>query len=195
MAGGGLACQTTTRIVFAGQEQCAAVALGQLTLFDQPKRLVRQLKQSDQVRDGHATSAHAQSHLFAGEAQLIDERRAAARFVDGVEVLARHVLDQRHLERCCVVLVADDGRHGSELGHLGSAPAALARDQLVAPADNRPHEHRLEHAAGSDRLSESEQPLLVEAASWLRWIRRDQLNGQLAELFLLVTGDNREDRG
>ena len=65
----------------------------------------------------------------------------------GVEVLAGHVLDQRELERGGVVVRAHERGNRLEPGEPRGAPAALAGDQLVGAARQRPDEHRLEDAA------------------------------------------------
>ena len=91
------------------------------------------------------------------EAELVDQRRACARGLDRVQVLARHVLDQRELEPLALLGRAHERRDPLEAGELRRAQAALAGDQLVAAARQRPHEHRLEHAARADRLGELAQ--------------------------------------
>src|SRR3954468_11612553 len=85
------------------EQQRASVALRELARLDHRKRLVRQLEQADQVRDGDAAAAHAPGHLLLGQAEVLDQRRAGSRLLDRVEVLAGHVLDQRELEPFALV--------------------------------------------------------------------------------------------
>ena len=115
-------------------QQRAAVAFGQPAFDEQLEHLVREVEQAQQVRDGDARAADALADLLAGEPELVDEQRAGASLLDRVEVLARHVLDQRELERLAVLVRRDDGRNHFEAGQLSGAPAALAGDQLVGAA-------------------------------------------------------------
>ena len=62
--------------------------------LEQVEDLVGQVEQADQVRDRDAAAAEAAGELLLGEPEVLDQRRAGARLVDRVEVLARHVLDQ-----------------------------------------------------------------------------------------------------
>ena len=52
-------------------------------------------------------------------------------------------------------------------GQLGGAEAALAGDDLVAPAVQRPHQDRLHHALAADALGEFVQRALVHARARL----------------------------
>ena len=80
-----------------------------------------------QVRDRDAAATDALADLLAREAELLDQRGAGARLLDGVEVLAGHVLDQRDLERGRVVVVADHRRDDS-------SSASWAARQRRSPA-------------------------------------------------------------
>src|SRR4029434_2554186 len=84
-----------------------------------------------------------------------------------VEILALDVFDERHLEQPLLLRrgdILDDNWNPGELGLLGGAPAALARDDLVSLAAAHravePADHdRLNDAVGLDRSRE-----LVELA-------------------------------
>ena len=76
--------------------------------LDQLEHLVGQLEQADEVRDRDAALADPAADLLLREPEVVDERRARARLLDRVEVLARHVLDQRQLEPLAVLGVAHD---------------------------------------------------------------------------------------
>ena len=65
---------------------------------EQVEHLVGQVEEADQVRDRRAAAAQPPRQLLLAETQILDQRRAGARLVDRVEVLARHVLDQRGLQ-------------------------------------------------------------------------------------------------
>ena len=159
-------------------------------------RLVGQVEQPQQVRHGHAAASDTAAHVLSREAELLHERGAGARLLDDVEVLPRHVLDQRELEGIGVVAVAHDGRDRVEAGELRRPPPALAGDQLVGAAGDRPHEHRLQDTAGRQRLREALERLVVEGLSGLVGARGDQVERQRAQLLLLDRSSvgHRQDR-
>ena len=55
--------------------------------LDQLERLLGQVEQADQVRDRDPAAADPAPDLLLGEAEVVDEHRAGARLLDGVEVL------------------------------------------------------------------------------------------------------------
>ena len=93
------------------QQQRTAVALGQ-----RARRSISSSassgRSSRRSRFETATrrAADAPADLLARQPELLDERRAGARLLDRVEVLAGHVLDQRELERLGVVVRAHERR-------------------------------------------------------------------------------------
>ncbi len=62
----------------------------------------------------------------------LDQLAVAAGLLDGVEIGALHVLDDRELEHLLVGQVAHDDRHRVQAGPLRRAPAPLTGDDLVA---------------------------------------------------------------
>ena len=114
------------------------MTLAQSAGLDRAEGLVRQIEQADEVRDGDAAAADASADLLAGEAELLGQRRTGARLLDRVEVLAGHVLDQRHLERGGVVVMADDRRDRLELGERAARQRrSPAISSYVPPATGR----------------------------------------------------------
>ena len=95
-----------------------------------------------------------------GEAELIDQPRQRACLLQGVQVLALNVLDQRHRDRSLIRHVADHGGDCAQAGNLGRPPAALARDDLITlrfariPLRQGAHQNGLHHALGFDRIGE-----------------------------------------
>ena len=122
---------------------------------EQVERLVGQVEQAQQVRDGDARAADAAADLLAGEAELLDEQRAGARLLDRVEVLAGHVLDQRDLERLRVVVRADERRDRLEARRAARrASGARRRSARRSPPGDRAHQDGLQHAALAQRLGQ-----------------------------------------
>ena len=113
-------------------EDGARVAFAQLAALDHPEHVVGQLEQADPVRDGRLRTADALRDLAEREAELVDEDGVRARLLDRGQLLARDVLDETEQERVAIVDRADDRRNRLAAGLPRRAPAALARDDLVA---------------------------------------------------------------
>ena len=195
---GGAACEPPTGAVVGGDQQRPAVALAESAALEQLERLVGQVEQANEVGDGDAAAADPQADLLAREAELLDERGAGARLLDRVEVLARHVLDQRELERLGVVARAHERRDRLEAGELRRAPAALAGDQLEAAVGGA-GARAPAAARRASRIDAGErgERLVVEVPARLARVGRDQLDRDLAELLdaAVVVGRDRHDRG
>ena len=91
------------------------------------EHLVGKLEQAHEVRDRDAALADAAADLLLGQPELVDERRAGAGGLDRVQVLPRHVLDQRKLEALALRGRAHDRGNPSR-------PASCAARQRRSPA-------------------------------------------------------------
>ena len=96
----------------------------------------------------------------------------------GFRVLALQVFDQRHLHGALLVCRQDAHRYLPEPGHAAGAPAALARDDLIKAAVERPDRDRLDEPVGADGLGEQLQRLGVKALARLVGARLDLLDRQ-----------------
>ena len=164
------------------------MALAELARLEQLERLVGEVEQADQVGDGGAAAADAAGELLFGEAEVLDQGGAGASLLDRVEVLADHVLDQRHLQPLGLLGVADHRRHLLQAGLLRGAPAALAGDQLVAAVVQGADEERLDDAAALDRGGKAGQRVRVELGARLVRVRLDQPDRQLAQIADVAAG-------
>ncbi len=90
--------------------------------------------------------------------------------------------------------MADHGRHSLEFRELGRAPAALAGDQLVPASEERPDQNRLNDPASTDGVGQRQQCLLIELVARLIRVRPDQIDGDLAELLVILLVSNGQDR-
>ena len=135
-----------------------------------------------------AAAAQPPRQLLLAEPQILDQRRAGARLVDRVEVLARHVLDQRRLQALRLALVADDRGHRLQAGLPRRPPAALAGDQLVATVAQRADDQRLDDARVGQRRGQRLDRVGAEARSRLARVATDRLHRQLAQLGLARSG-------
>ena len=88
-----------------------------------------------EVRHRDTRAADTSADLVTGEPELLDQRCAGARLLERVEVLARHVLDQRELERGRVVVRADHRRDASPARR--SAPHASGARRRSARRSRR----------------------------------------------------------
>ncbi len=122
----------------------------------------RQGQQAQGVGDRHPALADPAGDLVVGEPEVVDQLLVAGCLVEGVEVLAVEVLDERLLHHGEVVGLADDGRDGVEARSMTGPPAALAGDELEPPALQRAHQDRLEHADLTDRRRQLAERVLVE---------------------------------
>jgi len=165
--------------------------------LQQLDHLVGQVEQAHEVAHRDAAAPDTPSDLLARQPELLDERRAGARLLDRAEVLARHVLDQSQLDRFGVVARSHERRNRLQAGDPRRAPAPLARHQLVRSAGLRANEHRLQHATLAQRSRPAPAASPRRASARLRWIGRDQLDRQLAQLLLprpLAFRRDRQDR-
>ncbi len=137
-----------------------------------------------QVADGGAGTAHGVGRFLVGHAEVIDQAAQGGGFLQRVEVFALDVLDQRHGHGDFVRHVPDDRRYALDARDLGGAPAAFAGDQLefALAVLQRPHDHRLHHALGADRVGQFGQFLLVEYRARLEPARPDDVQRQVPQL-------------
>src|SRR4051794_12885072 len=112
--GCGLARQGPAGIVPARLEDRAPMPLAELPRGHEVEDLVGEVEETDEIRDRGPAAAKAPRELLLRESQVLDERGARAGLVHRIQVLARHVLDQRGLQTAGLFLVPDDRRHGRE---------------------------------------------------------------------------------
>src|SRR4051812_41273195 len=90
--------QPATTVMVRRHEQSAAMTFGEDATLDRCEGVVRQIKQSEEVRHRDARATDPPTDLLARETELLDESGARAGLLDRVEVLPGHVLDQRELQ-------------------------------------------------------------------------------------------------
>jgi hypothetical protein len=96
---------------------------------------LRQLEQPEVVGHRRAILPHRGGDSFLGHLEIGAEPLVGRRLVDGIEILALNVLDERHLQNLRVVAcshVLDDHRHAQQPGALRRPPPALAGDDAIA---------------------------------------------------------------
>ena len=188
------ACDTPARVVVRCLQHRATVSFRQTARLDHREHLVGKLEQAHQVRHRDTALADPPADLFLRQAELVDQCGTRPRRLDRVQVLSRHVLDQRQFEALVLGGRADDRRNAIEAGELRSAPATLAREQLVAAARQGAHEDRLQHTVFAQRPASSPRSCSSnDLRGWLR-VGRDQLERDAVQR-LVVRRARRQDRG
>ena len=92
----------------------------------------RQLQQPQRVGDLRAGPPDAAGELVVRAAEVLEQLLVGRRLLEGVELAAVEVLQQRVAQQVVVVGLLDDGGDRLETGLLGGAPAPLAHDELEA---------------------------------------------------------------
>jgi hypothetical protein len=118
---------------------------------------------------------------------FVDEPAVGLSLLNGVEVFALDVLDERDLKQLFVGDVTDDDRDAKKAGALGRTPSAFARDDFVLPV-NTPHENRLDDPVGPDALREFLQAVFLDERARLTRIRDEQVDVELEGPSLGVRG-------
>ena len=115
--------------------------------------------------------------------------------LDGVQVLALHVLDQRELERVGRRHVLHHHERLAQPRLLTGAPAPLARDdlELVDARRRAPHHDRLEEAVLADRSGELVDRVGVEVLPRLPLLRNDLLERTRKDALVAVAPRARRD--
>jgi hypothetical protein len=158
--------------------QRARLTSAQHAPFDHFQHCTRQVEESDRVAHVRAALADTRGDLVVAHPEAAREPLEAVRLVDGVQILAHQVFDQRHLERCMVVEFAHHYRHDAEARDPRRAPAPLAGHQLVAGGSavgrrSQPDHQRFDNSLAADRLRQLLEPSGIEMAARLERTRHD----------------------
>jgi hypothetical protein len=158
------------------------VALAEEPFIDENKNVVRELEQSNPVRDRWFRTANTLRDISERETELIQQRCIRSRLVDRREIFPRHVLDDRKQKRVPIFDLSHDGRDRGETCGLCGTPTAFTGDQLVPILAVAAYENRLDNALHADRVAQLCNRVSVEAAAWLPPVRPDRSDRQLDEL-------------
>jgi hypothetical protein len=72
--------------------------------------------------------------IFLAHLERADQFRVAQSFLDGIEVFALEIFDEREFQHFAVVSVAEDDRNLLQARQLGGPPAAFASDEFESVA-------------------------------------------------------------
>lgn len=144
-------------------EKDFGVADGEALLCDVRADFGGEIEEADGVGDRGAAASDARGDFLLGEGELAGEAGVGLGLLDGVEIGALEVFDERELEDLSVGSLADDGGRVGEAEACGGAPAALAGDELVTRAGRGfPEDERLDDALGPDGLDQLVEVGLAE---------------------------------
>ena len=112
-----------------------------------------QFQQPQCVRHHGAALADLAGDFLLGQLELPGELRVTVGFLEGVEIFALEIFDERQFQHRVVVRLSDDDRHFRQLQQLRRAPAAFARDQFKTTAALA-HDERLDDALFADGIGQ-----------------------------------------
>ncbi len=152
----------------------------------------RKLEQAKNVRDGRPVLAQTLGQRFLGVSVIANQPVVGLRELDGVEVLALDVLDQRELEGGLDAHVLHDDERVPDAGALKCAPAPLAGDELelVAPG-YAPDHQRLDEAVLADALRQLVELVRVEVLPGLPFPGDDLLDRAREDALVAVVRGRR----
>ena len=96
-------------------EKRSAMTGREATFLEQLLNRVFELQQADGVGDRGAVFSRALRHLLLREMKFIGEALEGVGLLDGIQILALKVFDQRHLERHFIGHVANDDGNAPRL--------------------------------------------------------------------------------
>jgi hypothetical protein len=143
--------------------------------------IVRQVEQAQRVRHMLAALADLRRHRLLRAAETVDQRLVGFGFLDWIQIGALDVFDDRDLEHFAIVHRTHDCRNCCQPRAARSAPAAFAGDDLEHVGVGRigPHQDRLQHALGADRLRQLLKLRFAERAARLLRVWNDAVDRDL----------------
>ena len=149
----------------------------QLPFLDPILNIFLQLQQPDRVRHCCTIFAGAFRHRFLRQVKLMHQTVKRTRLLDGIQVFALNVLNQRHFQRQLVGHLPDDRRHAAQRSALRRPPAPLSGDELK-PVANWPNDKRLNDSTRANRSSQLIECLFAKPSARLvrAWIDEVDIN-------------------
>jgi hypothetical protein len=135
-----------------------------------------ELEEAEGVGDGAAVLAGAAGDVIVAEVELTREPVEGVGDLDGVEILALYVLDQRDFEQVLIGDVLDYGRDVGQAGEFCGAPAAFPSDELIAVAEG-PDDEGLDDAIGQDGIGEFLEAIGAKDGARLEGVGIDEGDG------------------
>ena len=139
---------------------------------------LRQLQQPHVVGDRRSILADGLGNFFLRHVEVGAQLLVRGGLIDGIEIFALDVFDERHLEQLRVSSsghLLDDDRYPRQTRALRGAPAALAGDDAIAIGDLADHD-RLNDAVGPDGLGQLVEACVLEAMTRLMLVGRNPID-------------------
>ena len=148
------------------------VAGGEQTVHDHLLDAIWEVEQPEAVGDSRSTPAHPDSHLMLGEAELIHQPMEGGGLLQGVQVIAMEVLDDRLFQGVAVLGLPHHRGHHGQTCSSGSPPTPFTGHELITPA-SLPEQEGLEYPHLLDGSSQLSHALVVEHPTGLVAVRLD----------------------
>ena len=126
-------------------------ACGKLALTHIVLHAVVQIQKAQRICNGRAAFREALCHFFLRKVVLFHQETNGCRFLDGVQVFALQVFNERNFHHLCIVERFDDHRNLRKPCKARRAEAAFPRDDHKTFAV-LPHDDRLHHAVPRDAV-------------------------------------------
>jgi hypothetical protein len=158
------------------------MAHGEAVLSEEILDVGGELEEAEGVGDGATVLAGATGDVIVAEVELVREAVEGMGDLDGVEILALYVLDQRDFEQVLIGNMLDHGRDVGKAGEFPGAPAAFASDELIAIAEG-PNDERLNDAIGQDGIGEFLEAIGAKHRARLKGVGIDEGDGEIRYAF------------
>ena len=141
--------------------------------------LLREAEQPNAVGNRRAAARDTARELLLGEAEFREQPLIGTCLLDGVQILALDVLDERHLGKLCIRRRAKYGGDMGKACEFCRAQATLSRDQLILVVADGTNRDGLEDTMTRNGLTQLLEGSLIELTPRLVAIWLNCLYGQL----------------
>ena len=141
------------------------------------------VEQTKRVSNRGTTLGHHLRDLGLRHVATFHKTTIPIRFLNGVQIRALDVFDERELERVIVVSLFDANGNLLKACHLACLPTTLASDNLIRVRACFPHKNWLQETVSLDRGRKLLKFFLLELSSRLIGVRADRVDGNLVRNF------------
>ena len=162
------------RGVLSHGEEAAGVSRADRALLEARERFFGELQEAQAVGDAGAALSELLGEILLGQAEFILEFLNGPGLFRGIEILALQIFHEGHYHDVLIGHGTDQHGHFPEPGQTGSAPAALARNDLIAAGGSGfAHDERLDDALAAYGRGEFLQGILRDSLAGLPDVRSD----------------------
>jgi hypothetical protein len=156
------------------------VALSDLSISESRLRRRSELKQSQRVGDRDAAATQPLSDLLMAQALLISQVAQSLGRLEGIEVLALNVLDQRPGELLSAICISHQSGHTIQTSRESCPPPAFPRHELVT-GRRRPQQQGLQEPVLTHALDQLLQVSVGDRLARLSGVGADHAHVDLAQ--------------